>query len=82
MLFSAREIVQLRYLLGHIDTVGYSYATVTQIYFQRGFGLAAEVGPDLVRSYRSPVLERLKRLGYEASAGDVRVKLAREFGFC
>ena len=75
-------IVQLRYLLGHSGTVGYSYATVTQIYFQRGFGLAAEVGPDLVRSYRSPVVERLKRLGYEASAGDVRVKLAREFGFC
>jgi len=48
---------------------------VTQIYFQRGFGLAAEVGPDLVRSYRSPVVERLKRFGYEASAGDVRVDL-------
>jgi 4-hydroxy-3-methylbut-2-enyl diphosphate reductase len=55
---------------------------VTQIYFQKGFGLAAEVGPDLARTYRSPVVERLKQLGYEASAGDVRVKLAREFGFC
>jgi len=31
---------------------------VTQIYFQKGFGLAAEVGPDLVRSYQSPVVER------------------------
>jgi len=55
---------------------------VTQIYFQKGFGLAAEVGPDLARTYRSPVVERLKQLGYEASAGDIRVKLAREFGFC
>ena len=52
------------------------------MYFQKGFGLAAEVDADLVRSYRSPVVERLKQLGYEASAGDLRVKLAREFGFC
>jgi 4-hydroxy-3-methylbut-2-enyl diphosphate reductase len=55
---------------------------VTQIYFQKGFGLAAEVGPHLARSYQSPVVERLKQFGYEASAGDVRLKLAREFGFC
>ena len=80
--FPAHGILRPRYLLGHCGTVRYSYATVTQIYFQKGFGLAAEVGPDLVRSYQSPVVERLKRLGYEASAGDVRVKLAREFGFC
>jgi 4-hydroxy-3-methylbut-2-en-1-yl diphosphate reductase len=55
---------------------------VTQIYFQKGFGLGAEVGPDLLRAYQSPVIERIKQLGYEASVGDVRVKLAREFGFC
>jgi 4-hydroxy-3-methylbut-2-enyl diphosphate reductase len=55
---------------------------VSQIYFQKGFGLKAEVGPVLARTYRSDVVERLKALGYDATAGDVRVKLAREFGFC
>jgi 4-hydroxy-3-methylbut-2-enyl diphosphate reductase len=55
---------------------------VTQLYFQKGFGLKADVGPMLARAYQSPVVERLKALGYDATAGDVRVKLAREFGFC
>jgi 4-hydroxy-3-methylbut-2-enyl diphosphate reductase len=56
--------------------------TVTQTYFQKGFGLKAEVGPVLARSYKSPIVETLKQLGYDASARGLRVKLAREFGFC
>jgi 4-hydroxy-3-methylbut-2-en-1-yl diphosphate reductase len=55
---------------------------VAELYFQKGFGLKADVGPLLASAYRSSVVERLKSLGYEATAGDVRVKLAREFGFC
>ena len=55
---------------------------MTQTYFQKGFGLKAEVGPLLALSYRSPVVERLKQLGYDAAARDMRVTLAREFGFC
>jgi len=55
---------------------------VSETYFQKGFGLKATVGPVLAQSYRSPVVERLKELGYEATAGDLRVRLAREFGFC
>ena len=55
---------------------------MTQIYFQKGFGLKAEVGPALARSYKSPVVETLKAQGYAAAAGDLRIKLAREFGFC
>jgi 4-hydroxy-3-methylbut-2-enyl diphosphate reductase len=55
---------------------------VSETYFQKGFGLKATVGPVLAQSYRSPVVERLKELGYEAVAGELRVKLAREFGFC
>src|ERR1700682_5238380 len=69
-------------LVGSRGLVLYPYATVPQTYFQKGFGLAAEVGPALARSYQSPVVERLKGLGYDASAGEVRMKLAREFGFC
>jgi 4-hydroxy-3-methylbut-2-enyl diphosphate reductase len=53
-----------------------------QTYFQKGFGLKGEVGPLLVQSYHSPVVARLKTLGFDASAGNFRFKLAREFGFC
>jgi 4-hydroxy-3-methylbut-2-enyl diphosphate reductase len=54
----------------------------SQTYFQKGFNLKAVVRPVLAQSYHSAVVERLKELGYAVSAGDVRIKLAREFGFC
>jgi 4-hydroxy-3-methylbut-2-enyl diphosphate reductase len=53
-----------------------------QTYFQKGFNLPAAVRPVLAQSYHSQVVERLKQLGYAARAGDVKIKLAREFGFC
>ncbi len=55
---------------------------VSQSYFQKGFGLKSEVGPVLARTYQSPVIEKLKGLGYEAFAGGIHFKLAKEFGFC
>ena len=55
---------------------------VSQTYFQKGFGLKSEVGPILARTYQSAVVERLKGLGYEAGAGGLHFKLAKEFGFC
>lgn len=55
---------------------------MTQLYFQKGFGLKSEVGPVLARTYESPVVERLKALGYQAEAGGLRFSLAKEFGFC
>ena len=36
----------------------------------------------LARTYQSAVIERLKALGYEAGAGGLHFKLAKEFGFC
>ncbi len=51
-------------------------------YFQKGFNLKAVVRPVLAASYHSSVVDRLKEMGYAARAGEVRVKLAREFGFC
>jgi 4-hydroxy-3-methylbut-2-enyl diphosphate reductase len=51
-------------------------------YFQKGFNLKSVVRPVLAASYHSKVVDRLKELGYAARAGEVRVKLAREFGFC
>jgi 4-hydroxy-3-methylbut-2-enyl diphosphate reductase len=53
-----------------------------ELYFQKGFGLKSEVGPVLARTYQSEVVERLKSIGYEASAGGLHFKLAKEFGFC
>jgi 4-hydroxy-3-methylbut-2-enyl diphosphate reductase len=53
-----------------------------QTYFQKGFNLKAVVRPVLAQSYHSQVVERLKELGFAARAGEVRIKLAREFGFC
>jgi 4-hydroxy-3-methylbut-2-enyl diphosphate reductase len=55
---------------------------LSQTYFQKGFGLKSEVGPVLARTYQSAVVERLKALGYEAGAGGLHFKLAKEFGFC
>jgi 4-hydroxy-3-methylbut-2-enyl diphosphate reductase len=51
-------------------------------YFQKGFQLKTLVGPVLTANYHSAVVERLKEYGYAARAGDMRFRLAREFGFC
>jgi 4-hydroxy-3-methylbut-2-en-1-yl diphosphate reductase len=56
--------------------------TAEQKYFQKGFQLKTIVGPVLTANYHSDVVERLKEFGYSAQAGDLRLRLAREFGFC
>ncbi len=53
-----------------------------QKYFRKGFNLKSVVGPALAASYHSTVVDRMKDLGYSARAGEIRIKLAREFGFC
>jgi len=55
---------------------------VSQTYFQKGFNLKAVVGPVLAQSYHSRVVDRLKELHHSGRAGDIGLKLAREFGFC
>ncbi|HUG54178.1 MAG TPA: 4-hydroxy-3-methylbut-2-enyl diphosphate reductase [Vicinamibacteria bacterium] len=55
---------------------------MSQTYFQKGFGLKAAVGPVLAQNYDSAVVDRLRALGHGARAGDLGLKLAREFGFC
>ena len=54
----------------------------TPQYFQKGFNLKKVVGPVLAQNYASEVVETLKNLGYAARAGELTLKLAREFGFC
>jgi 4-hydroxy-3-methylbut-2-en-1-yl diphosphate reductase len=55
---------------------------VSQTYFQKGFGLKAAVGPVLSENYDSGVVDRLRELDNRARAGELTLKLAREFGFC
>ena len=55
---------------------------MSETYFQKGFGLKAAVGPVLSASYDSKVVDRLRALDHRARAGDLLLKLAREFGFC
>ncbi len=55
---------------------------MSQTYFQKGFGLKSTVGPVLSANYDSQVVDRIKALDYSARAGDLELRLAREFGFC
>ncbi len=55
---------------------------MTETYFQKGFGLKAQVGPVLAQSYHSEVVNRIRELASSVQAGDLKLKLAREFGFC
>jgi 4-hydroxy-3-methylbut-2-enyl diphosphate reductase len=55
---------------------------VSQTYFQKGFNLKAVVGPVLARNYHSALVDRIREMGSAACAGDLTIRLAREFGFC
>lgn len=76
-----RYAAALRQIEGKLHNPLY-LTEVSQSYFQKGFGLKSEVGPVLARTYQSPVIEKLKAMGYEAVAGSIHLKLAKEFGFC
>src|SRR5512144_3194585 len=49
---------------------------------RKGFGLGAEVRESLKALYSSRLVEKLRSGGFRLAAGDLVVKLAREFGFC
>ena len=51
-------------------------------YFRKGFGLKQEVEATLSADYSGQVVDRLRAQDYRLSAGDVTVRLAKEFGFC
>jgi 4-hydroxy-3-methylbut-2-enyl diphosphate reductase len=55
---------------------------MAETYFQKGFNLKSVVGPVLALNYHSEVVNRLKAMGNAVRAGDLRLKLAKEFGFC
>ena len=53
-----------------------------QLYYRKGFGLKQEVAGDLSRAYHSELVERVVSEGHVLEAGDLRIRLAREFGNC
>jgi len=55
---------------------------MVQTYFRKGFGLKAEVRPQIDSEYQSAVVERIRSRGYTDRFGDVTVRLAKDFGFC
>jgi 4-hydroxy-3-methylbut-2-en-1-yl diphosphate reductase len=53
-----------------------------QTYFQKGFGLRAEIRPQLRENYRSQIVDLMRANGFRLQAGDITFRLAMEFGFC
>jgi 4-hydroxy-3-methylbut-2-enyl diphosphate reductase len=52
------------------------------VYFRKGFGLKTEVQGELASDYNGHLVDLLRERDFRLSAGDVTVRLAREFGFC
>ena len=51
-------------------------------YFQKGFGLRAEIRPQLLENYRSQIVDLMRANGFRLEAGGLTFLLAMEFGFC
>ncbi len=49
---------------------------------RKSFGLKEEVRPQLVASYHSPLIDRIKKEDFQLKSGRITVCLAEEFGFC
>src|SRR3954449_630612 len=51
-------------------------------YFRKGFGLKSEIQSELDSDYTGHLVDLLKSQEYTLTAGDVTIRLAKEFGFC
>src|SRR6266480_5244193 len=51
-------------------------------YFRKGFGLKSEIQSELASDYTGHLVDLLKARDYTLTAGDVTIRLAKEFGFC
>ena len=51
-------------------------------YFRKGFGLKTAVQDELASDYDGRLVDALRANEYTLTAGDVTVRLAKEFGFC
>ncbi|HEY3257704.1 MAG TPA: 4-hydroxy-3-methylbut-2-enyl diphosphate reductase [Gemmatimonadaceae bacterium] len=57
-------------------------SALPEVYFRKGFGLKAEVQEELATDYNGRLVDLLREREFTLTAGDVTVRLAREFGFC
>jgi 4-hydroxy-3-methylbut-2-enyl diphosphate reductase len=53
-----------------------------QTYFQKGFGLRAEIRPQLRENYRSQIVDLMRANDFRLEAGGLTFLLAVESGFC
>src|SRR5450759_2202709 len=51
-------------------------------YFRKGFGLKSEIQSELASDYTGHLVDLLKDREYTLTAGDLTIRLAKEFGFC
>ena len=56
--------------------------TGSETYFRKGFGLKSEIQSELDSDYTGHLVDLLKDREYTLTAGDVTIRLAKEFGFC
>jgi len=56
--------------------------TGASTYFRKGFGLKSEIQSELASDYTGHLVDLLKDREYTLTAGDVTIRLAKEFGFC
>jgi 4-hydroxy-3-methylbut-2-enyl diphosphate reductase len=56
--------------------------TGSATYFRKGFGLKSEIQSELDSDYTGHLVDLLKDREYTLTAGDVTIRLAKEFGFC
>jgi 4-hydroxy-3-methylbut-2-enyl diphosphate reductase len=53
-----------------------------QTYFRRGFGLKKIIEPIVASEYHSALVDKIRGQGYQATFGDITIRLAEQFGFC
>ena len=56
--------------------------TPVTTYFRKGFGLKSEIQSELAADYTGHLVDMLQARDYTLTAGDITIRLAKEFGFC
>ena len=57
-------------------------STAGGTYFRKGFGLKSEIQAELASDYTGQLVDMLQAREYTLTAGDLTIRLAKEFGFC
>ena len=67
---------------GGIPTGNMQGSTAGGTYFRKGFGLKSEIQSELASDYTGQLVDMLQAREYTLTAGDLTIRLAKEFGFC